>query len=196
MTGTRVGRLTVIAKAERTKSGKTQWLCKCDCGNEVIVSRRHLKDASTKSCGCYRREHSSQANRTHGMRKTRLYRIWTGIKDRCNNPKSKYWKRYGGRGITVCENWNNSFDAFYEWATNNGYTENLTLDRKDNDLGYCPENCRWATYQEQENNRSNNVLYLIDGETLTLAQLSRKVGLTRAITAKKYKENRIYERKE
>lgn len=189
MSGERYGRLTVIKRDGNTKQGKPLWLCQCDCGNLTHVPRKRLLEGSTSSCGCYRREFSSQQHKTHGMSKSgnthnRLYRIWGGIKDRCHNPKSKYWDKYGGRGITVCDEWHYDYMKFHDWSMANGYTDELTLDRIDNDKGYCPENCRWATYLVQENNRTNNVLYEIDGEVLTLAQLARRDNLTRCLTEK------------
>jgi hypothetical protein len=117
------------------------------------------------------------------------------MKDRCLNPNSKYWGRYGGVGKSVCDEWANDFVAFYEWSVRNGYDETLTLDRIDNSKGYSPENCRWVTYSVQENNRTNNVLYEVDGIKYTLAQLCRKDGLSRKLAEKKYKENKIWETK-
>lgn len=180
MAGMRIGRLTVISRAENTRQNKAQWLCECDCGNEVVVSRRHLKDMSTLSCGCYRSDYAKDNNSTHGMKGTRLYRIWSGMKDRCCNPKSKYWDRYGARGIAICQEWL-GFQEFYNWSIAHGYSKNLTLDRIDNDKGYSPENCRWATYSEQENNRRNNRILEFYGESHTVAEWSRIVGIDQRI---------------
>lgn len=121
MTGERYGKLVVVSRVDDPRHG-TRWLCKCDCGNDKIVVRRHLIRGMTKSCGCSKREFISDARTTHGMRKTRLYRIWTGVKDRCLNENSKYRKRYGGRGITICDEWKDSFEAFRDWALENGYS--------------------------------------------------------------------------
>ena len=170
MTGEVYGRLTVIERAKNTKQGKTQWLCQCSCGNKAIVPRKRLKEGSTKSCGCYRVD-LGKLNRTHGMKGTRLYRIWTGAKDRCLNTNSKYWDRYGGRGITFCDEWK-TFENFMEWAKQNGYSKKLTLDRIDNDGNYEPSNCRWATMKQQQNNRSNNLRYTFKGVTHTLSEWS------------------------
>lgn len=177
MAGMRIGRLTVVSRAENTNQNKAQWLCKCDCGKEVVVSRRHLKDFSTLSCGCYAKEKARERHTTHGMKRTRLYRIWAGMKDRCCNPKSKYWDRYGERGISVCDEWRNSFESFQSWAMSNGYKENLTIDRIDNSKGYSPDNCRWATYKEQENNRSNNRLLEHSGEVHTISEWGEITGI-------------------
>ena len=196
MSGMHFGRLTVIRVDGRDNRGKPLWLCKCDCGNETHVNRQHLIRGQTSSCGCYRREYSAKQHTTHGMSKSknprnRLYRIWAGVKDRCLNPRSKYWERYGGRGITICKEWTDDYMSFHNWAIHNGYKDNLTLDRIENNGNYCPDNCRWATYEEQENNRSNNVLFDVNGEKITLARLARREGTTRAIAERNHKEEKI-----
>lgn len=197
MVGMRFGKLVVTERSiENSKQGKPLWKCKCDCGNTVIVPRKRLIEGSTKSCGCYRREFSSYQHKTHGMSKngnkhTRLYRIWVGIKDRCCNKNSKYWSKYGGKGITICKEWENDYMAFYNWSMNNGYAEDLTIDRIENASGYFPNNCRWVTYQVQENNRTNNVLFNINGEIVTLAQLARMENTTRALAERKHKADKI-----
>ena len=198
MTGQRYGRLTVIGRyPQNSINNKPLWECKCDCGNVVLVNRRRLKDGMTKSCGCYRRDLSREQHTTHGKSKNgknhnRLYRIWSGMKDRCCNPKSKYWSRYGGAGITICDEWKNDYMKFDKWAMSNGYQDDLTIDRIENSKGYSPDNCRWATYMEQENNRTNNILYQVNNEILTLSELSRKEQLSRALTASKHKEDLLY----
>lgn len=187
MTGQRVGRLLIVSRAENTKQNKAQWLCRCDCGNEVIVSRRSLKDASTTSCGCYQREAAAAKHRTHGMKKTRLYRIWSGMKDRCFNSRGKYFDRYGKVGRTMCDEWANSFEAFYEWAMSNGYSDELTIDRINNDDGYSPNNCRWATWEQQENNRNDNIRIEYAGETHGVREWSRITGMPTYVIYSRYK---------
>lgn len=113
---------------------------------------------------------------THGQRNTRLYHIWTSMKQRCCNPNHKYYDLYGGRGISVCEEWL-QFEPFYEWAKSNGYNDKLTIDRKDNNKGYSPENCRWTTQKVQCNNRRNNVMLTCNGKTQTLTQWSEELGI-------------------
>lgn len=152
LTGQRFGRLTVLERAEN-KGAYVCWKCRCDCGIEKIIAGYCLKSGKTQSCGCLQIERTAEAHTTHGKYHTRLHGIWTDMKARCNNPNRKAYKDYGGRGITVCEEWHNSFETFYEWAMANGYSDDLTIDRIDNDKGYSPDNCRWATMADQNKNK-------------------------------------------
>lgn len=177
LTGRRFGRLTVIKRAENTKSGKSQWFCKCDCGNTIIVKADNIKTGNTKSCGCYASELTASRNYRHGHRYSRLYHIWNKMRQRCYNPKDPKYPRYGARGITVCPEWG-EFQVFYEWAIANGYNDNLTIDRLENDGNYCPENCHWATVKEQANNKSNNRIITYCGKTQTLAQWAEELQIS------------------
>ena len=153
LTGLRFGRLTVIEFVGRDKSGHKVYSCVCDCGNNVSVDQSRLKSGNTKSCGCLRREATGDRVRKHGMKNTRLNRIWRSIKYRCDNPNHKDHAIYYDRGIAVCAEWKNDFKAFYDWALSNGYSDDLSIDRIDNDKGYSPDNCRWATAKEQRLNQ-------------------------------------------
>lgn len=145
---TRIGRLTLLADTGKKQGTNHIWKCQCDCGNLCEVSTGHLRSGGTRSCGCLRIE----SHRTHGETNTRLHNIWTCIKQRINNPKNPSYERYGGRGIKLCPEWE-QYENFREWALSNGYKEDLTIDRIDNDKDYCPSNCRWTTKTEQVNNR-------------------------------------------
>lgn len=181
------GRLTVLEFSHTNKHGKSMWKCKCDCGNERIVAGSHLKNGHTSSCGCTKNEIVGSRYRTHGMRKTRLYRIWLNIKNRCTNPKDEHFKDYGGRGITVCDEWKNNFEAFHEWSMANGYEEHLTIDRIDVNGNYCPENCRWTTQKEQARNKRNTVFIELNGEIHSLSEWSEIIGVCYPTLFSRYK---------
>ena len=147
------GRWTVIADKGYNKSHHKLLLCRCDCGTERIIQEGNLKECRTRSCGCLRKEVSTARSTTHGKSNTRLFKIWMNIRNRCVRCTASDYKYYGGRGISVCNEWANSFEAFYSWAVSNGYEEHLTIDRIDVNGNYCPENCRWVTMKVQSQNK-------------------------------------------
>ena len=150
--GMHFGKLTVIEYVgTQPGSRRALWRCRCDCGGEKIATTYLLTYGKSTNCGCTRREQG--LHYIHGGTHTRLYRIWKGMKNRCYNPKQAGCDRYGGRGIAICDEWLHNFEAFRTWATSNGYQDDLTIDRIDNDEGYTPDNCRWVTYQDQIHNR-------------------------------------------
>lgn len=175
LTGHRYGRLTVVERASNSESGRTRWLCKCDCGNSIVTLGNSLQSGRTKSCGCYQQEHCSHV--THGMTRggkiPRLYHVWLNMKDRCSNPNNCEFKNYGGRGIDVCEEWANDFKRFNDWAMANGFKNGLEIDRIDNDQGYSPDNCRFVTRSQNMRNRSDNRWITVLGETQCLSDWAK-----------------------
>lgn len=167
LTGKTFGRLTVIERAG-SHNGRALWLCSCQCGRTVIKVGKRLLSGQCKSCGCGEYENRVKNVTSHRLSNTRLYTIWQGIKQRCYYSKHKSYKNYGGRGITVCDEWKNDFKAFYDWAIANGYRDDLSIDRIDVNGNYEPNNCRWATYFEQSRNLSTNVNVTLNGETKIL----------------------------
>lgn len=187
LTGKRFGKLTVISKVKKeSKSERTKWLCKCDCGNTTIVPTYRLTGGETQSCGCKRYE---SKNMKHGMKNTRIYSIWCDMKKRCNNPNSKNYKNYGARGIKVCDEWSSDFMSFYSWSIKNGYKGSLSIDRIDNDKGYSPDNCRWVTRKEQNNNRRNTVFVEIDGKSVPLSFACEKANAKRSVIWKRIRNS-------
>ena len=189
LTGQRFGRLVVIEESPVRKRGAIHWVCKCDCGNITRPLRGdQLTTGNTRSCGCLHNEDFSRRNTTHGLHKTRLYGTYQGMKQRCFNPNDCNYKRYGARGITVCEEWRNDFKAFYDWAIANGYRDDLSIDRIDVNGNYEPSNCRWATMKEQANNKTQvkvrgkirypNLLSEIVSKNFTLRSISEKTGIS------------------
>jgi len=170
--GKRFGRLTVISVFGKTKSLNTIWLCKCDCGNEIPVINTNLTRGNSKSCGCGNIEKICERNTTHGMTGTPLYKVWVSMRNRCNTKSCSVYRYYGGRGIKICNEWQ-EFNNFYNWAVKNGFKEGLTLDRKNNNGNYEPSNCRWVTQLMQSNNKRNNRYLTINGMTASLADICR-----------------------
>lgn len=173
LTGLKFNKLTVLSFDERkpraTHGYRYFWLCKCECGNVVSVDSDKLKNRHTQSCGCYCKEKTAIINKTHGLSNTRLYEIYHSMKKRCYNKKSNNYFRYGAIGILICDEWLNSFEVFYNWAMSNGYNDKLSIDRINNSLGYEPNNCRWVSMKQQQNNKKNNltITYKNKAQSLT-----------------------------
>lgn len=178
--GQKFGKLTVIEFAGINKHKQSQWKCICDCGNEVVVTGLHLKNGHTVSC----RMHAKFIK--HGKRNTRVYRIWLNMKNRCFNPNYTHCKDYGGRGITVCDEWKDDFQVFYDWAMANGYADNLSIDRINPDGNYEPSNCRWITQREQAGNKRCTPSVELDGEIHNLKEWSEITGINYSTIYSRY----------
>lgn len=178
LTGMKFNRLTAISYIGQGSCG-AKWLFKCDCGREVVTNAYPVKHGQTKSCGCWNEENKHNRYRIHGLTGTRIQVTWSHMKQRCYNPNCREYEHYGGRGISVCEEWKNSVAEFAKWAYANGYKENLTLDRIDNDGNYEPNNCRWVSMEVQENNKRNNHYYDINDGRYTLSQISKMYDISR-----------------
>lgn len=179
--GKRFGKLVVLDfyDIHASPDGTTnyRWRCLCDCGNETIKIGSQLKRGLATNCGCESRKKTGDRVRTHGESKERLYKVWIGMKVRCCNINSMAYANYGGRGISICDEWLHDYLAFKIWAIQNGYVDGLTIERKDVNGNYCPENCTWITKEEQANNKRRNVLIEYNGEIHNIAQWSRITGI-------------------
>lgn len=172
LTGRKFGRLTV-EKYAFTKNTLAYWQCICECGNITFVRAGDLVSGNTKSCGCAKKNSHTK----HGLINSRIYHIWAGIKRRCYNTKNPSYKYYGMRGIQMDNIWKNNFLSFYNWALNNGYKENLTIDRIDSNGNYEPSNCRWATREEQSCNTRRNRYITYNNETHCIAEWAKIYNL-------------------
>ena len=175
--GMRFGRHVVIKRDHKDKNGKWWFLCKCDCGKEFYLGGSHVLE--NVGCGCG----TGKQNITHGKSKTRLFKVWTSLKTRCNNPNSPSYKNYGGRGITICDEWKSDFMNFWEWSYANGYDDKAgfmecTLDRIDCDGNYEPSNCRWVDLTTQNNNKRCNHRLTLNGVTHTMGEWAKIRGMT------------------
>lgn len=183
LSGKRFGKLVVVKRAPNRiqKSGqfKVMWECQCDCGNVKDINSFDLKSGATKSCGCMHNEIFSKIRKTHGMYGTRIYRIWNNMRERCTNKNVFAFKDYGGRGIEVYQEWAN-FEIFYKWAKSAGYSDSLTLERKDVNGNYCPENCCWIPAKLQSRNTRKTFWITYQGETKCAAEWSEITGIPRS----------------
>jgi len=187
LTGMKFGYWTVLEKDKPHEGARNSyWVCKCRCGTVRSVSRFSLVGGSSQSCGCWEGIHRKGINKTHGMSKTRLYNTWLSMRKRCNNPNDKYANSYYNKGIRVCDEWNNDFVAFMNWAYANGYTDELTIDRIDNDKGYSPDNCRWTTSDAQQRNKTNNIMVEYDNKQWCLKTLCKEIGFPYKTAHRRY----------
>ena len=181
----RFGRLTVIGRTGKDDPHRYQWICKCDCGKICYNSTGVLLKGKVISCGCFHNEQFGERGTTHGAtrgaKQERLYNIWRAMRQRCLNPNQQSYKRYGARGITICEEWSD-YAKFKEWAYSAGYDPNAehgkcTIDRIDNNGNYTPENCRWITMQQQNFNKRDNVRLTLNGKTQTVSEWARELNI-------------------
>lgn len=188
LTGKHFGRWLVLCRSDK-KTDRVYWTCQCECGTIRDVLRQNLISGESVSCGCFNREAAAERMRNrpgaHRLSGTPLYRIWRHMRWRCNDTSNQDYANYGGRGIKVCEEWNSDFLSFYEWANASGYRKGLELDRINNDKGYSPENCRWATRKEQVRNRRVTRLVEINGVIKPLAEWCEFFGYSYGVGSKR-----------
>lgn len=200
LTGQRFGRLTVIGIDDRG-TRKTYWNCLCDCGTIKSVRSDSLQNGAIRSCGCLKKEQDAVNLVNEEKKKViqfgdkfghlRIHEIWSNMKSRCSNPKDSRYSDYGGRGIKVCDEWKNDFFAFYQWAMSNGYSDNLTIDRIDNNEGYNPLNCRWVDNKTQARNRRSNINITIGNSTRSLKEWCEIFNLPYSRIYARYQRNRL-----
>lgn len=194
LTGSRIGKLQIIGRTPYVKGQRLRWICLCDCGKMTLCRTSEL--THQRSCGCLaseiNRSRFEEIRKVKGDNRERLHRVWLGMRSRCIKPNNADYESYGGRGITICEEWSKSYLSFREWAYSNGYDENApkgqcTLDRIDVNGNYCPENCRWVNMKQQSNNRRKCKYYEIDGTTHSLGDWCEIYGVDRKLTYSRVK---------
>lgn len=180
LTGMRFGHLIVIKRAENHVSpcghSYVMWECLCDCGRLSVIKASNLANGLSKKCRYCKDGTPNSRYRFHGETKSRLWRIWRNMRSRCENPNASEYENYGGRGICLCEEWKD-YVSFRNWALSHGYSDELSLDRRDNNKGYNPENCRWATRDEQQRNRKNNIFVEYKGQKKILKDWAEDLGI-------------------
>ena len=184
MLGKRFGHLTVtgLANKNNTYPLRRNWMLLCDCGKDVTANTNILTKGQKSTCGtCDLHSQLLAHNKTHGKSKTKLFRVWYGILERCYNNRIMSYKNYGARGISVCKEWRDSYQSFHSWAMVSGYREGLSIDRIDNNGGYEPGNCRWCSKKEQAQNRRSNVFINYMGDSKTISQWESILGFGREI---------------
>lgn len=195
LTGQKFGKLKVIRRVENNKQGNAQFLCKCDCGKEIIVRSSNLIQKHTVSCGCLR----AITKAKHNSYKTRLYKVYRGMISRCLEKTNKEYSNYGARGITVCNEWKNNFLVFRDWALNNGYDENAkygecTIDRIDVNGNYEPSNCRWINLKSQAKNTTRTIKITYKGKTQCLKDWAKELKIDYQTLRKKLKKGYSFEK--
>lgn len=180
LTGQRFERWTVVGYAGKRSNNAAIWLCRCDCGTEKRVASSSLIQGHSRSCGCLTAETTRKRRTTHGMSASKEYKTWQMMIDRCTNPNSGKYAYYGGRGISVCARWLESFENFIA-DMGSRPSNHHSIDRIDSNGPYSPENCRWATLEEQRNNQGNNHLLTFEGKTLTIAEWAKLTGISQSI---------------
>jgi hypothetical protein len=195
LTGQKFGNWVVKSFIETREVGKSKvkkafWLCECQCEKKTIreIPTDSLKSGNSISCGCYKNKILVERSTKHGFARrgkncSSIYHVWYEMKDRCNNQNNKQFCNYGGRGISICKEWNDSFLVFKDWAYANGYSETLTIDRIDVNGDYCPENCTWIDMKEQQYNKTCTVL--VNGRSL--AKMARENGIEPKLACYRYK---------
>lgn len=186
LTGQRFGRLIVLEYVG-AKKHKRLWRCRCDCGGMKIVATAALNNGNVRSCGCLNKEVTIKRSTKHGKTGTPLYGTWKSMKSRCYNPNMNCYGRYGARGITVCDDWKNNFENFYQWSIEHGYREGLKIDRINNNEGYNPDNCRWVTHLENCNNRSTCHIIWYNGKGKTISEWARDFNVSRSVFSSRLK---------
>lgn len=193
LTGQRFGRWTVIDRTDDSRTGRTRWLCHCECGAEKNVQASSLLCGDSKSCGCFNLEQIRTNSITHGGCNTQEYGIWCAMLRRCYNPAVREFPRYGGRGITVCPRWLHSFENFIRDMGPRPSAEH-SIDRIKNEGPYSPRNCRWTDRFTQANNKRNNRMVLVEGHHVTLAEASRSTGIEYHVVFKRLRRGWSIER--
>lgn len=176
LTNLKFDKWKVSHRVENGKNGSARWHCICECGKEKEIYTSSLTSGKSKSCGCSNYKNLKITQPTHGMTGTKIYEAWTHLRSRCKNSKDKNYKNYGGRGITVCKEWN-KFENFQEWSNKHGFKDGLSIDRIDNNGNYEPSNCRWTTSKVQQNNTRHNRKLTIKGETKNFLEWCRFIKI-------------------
>ncbi len=187
-TGLKFNRLKALHRYEENiRTRHPKWVFQCDCGNTVVAYIDNVVGGKTKSCGCLHTETLQKRNQKHGLPRNRLYFIWKTMRQRCSDPNKEHYERYGGRGIAVCDEWED-FAVFHKWAMANGYNDSLTLDRIDNNGNYEPSNCRWITHKEQMQNTKTTIFVEVNGERHSLSEWADISGTSHSTIYKRLKK--------